>query len=270
MGELDNRLINIEKCLSSLTAFMEKGNMSFPSCITSNNEPSEILDGEQVGDALEPPADGHVVRCQSDGSYQYHGPCTLFALCKDFQDLFDNEHTRNAAIEGLLGDGDSLHAKRERELNWLLTTMCSSAIANEPFEANLDARLISLPPKPFLVMSCSSFFQQDDPVVDVFCKTTFWQNVHRVYSKPLTPADEPWALCFSVIILLVLGAGQADTKSSDMITGSQFMMPLIQTIRYAVACPTLFMTPRLINVQALALLVIINFDFLLVLLRISY
>lgn len=121
-----------------------------------------------------------------------------------------------------------------------------------------------LPPKPFLLMSCPLFFQQQDTIVDVFNQALFWKNVHRVYSRPLAQTDSPWAVCFTVIILLVLGQDQHILMTSDPVMRSQLVGPLITSIRRSSTSIKLLMAPKLINIQALILLVscIIAFSFL--------
>lgn len=108
---------------------------------------------------------------------------------------------------------------------------------------------ICLPPKQLLSMVLSQFFRDADYTTDIFVQTNFQKQLDRVYAHPSDPANEAWAVCFNVIVLLVVGIDQT-TKSND-----PFIQPYLNALRMTVNNPRVFLGPRLVNVQALALLV---------------
>jgi hypothetical protein len=103
-------------------------------------------------------------------------------------------------------------------------------------------------------MAQTQFFQQTDYATDIFVQSCFWSNVERVYSRPFTPADEAWAICFNTIILIVLGP-ESSNQDCDSLFGSQFVRPFLLTVRSALSNPRDLMAAKIVNVQALALLV---------------
>ena len=227
---------------------------------TGSHEPTNFLEEQLFANenkkqkrrrqSLHQPADAYAV------GDRYHEPCTLLALCNELRDL-NLETQRSNAMPSANAHAFGDDMTRKETANGLLTTLCSMVSTEEHLDLNHEPNnnpAILLPPKQFLVMACAPFFQQEDPAIDLFCESTFWANVDRIYSKPFTSADDAWALCFNNIILLVLGAGQPGF-GSDAVMGSQFAMPFISTMRCALSFPKVLIAPKLINVQALALLV---------------
>ncbi|KAL2012342.1 hypothetical protein VTN00DRAFT_5060 [Thermoascus crustaceus] len=131
--------------------------------------------------------------------------------------------------------------------------MCLEAGIEESFDLPTDHINIRLPPKQFLLMVESQFFDQADYMTDIFVRSSFWSNVDRIYSRALRPADDAWAICFSTIILLVLGS-ECFARGNDQVLGSQFLEPFLSTIPAALSNSHILLAPKLINVQALALL----------------
>jgi len=132
--------------------------------------------------------------------------------------------------------------------------MCFEAGIEDSFNLQSDHVTIRLPPKQFLLTIQTQYFQQADYTTDIFVQSCFWSNVERIYSRPFTPADEPWAICLNTIILLVLGS-ESIAEGNDPLAGSQFAQPFLLTIRTALSNPRVLMAPKLVNIQALALLV---------------
>jgi hypothetical protein len=198
-----------------------------------------------------PPTDRHIIRSPGDLTDRYHGPATIFALCSQFSDTV--LHDQNP-------DGENTQYSPERSqtmeaLKDTLTRMCLEASLEEPFDINsTNSASIRLPPKQFLLMVQAQFFQHADHHQDLFVQSHFCAVVEEIYSRPFTPSDEPWAITFNTIILLVLGS-EMSSQSSDPLIRSQFAMPFLSTVRTALSNPNLLMAPRLINCQTLALLV---------------
>ena len=254
-----------------MTGQIEKGNERLSGGITpESGSPSSFSDEELPENFFPKPIDRHIVRSQDDLSDRYHGPCTLLALCNEFRDLVvgtqgqGSQTSENNEVGLGVDDGeraslsDAASSRKERS-NALLMTMCMSVSIEEPINLHPDNTPICLPPKQFVVMAHTTFFQQEDPTVDVFCQANFLRHVDRIYRRYLSPDDDAWALCFNIIILLVLGAEQSGS-GNDPMGGSQFALPFLSTIRRTMNNLKLLMAPKLINVQALALLVCLSLD----------
>lgn len=136
----------------------------------------------------------------------------------------------------------------------LLEHICLEAGVEESNDLQADPTPIRLPPKQFLLVAQARFFQQIDYATDLFVHPCFWSNVERVYSRPLTPADEAWAICFNSIVLIVLGPESLNQHSDPQIA-AQFFRPYLLTILSAVSNSRVLMVAKIVNVQALALLV---------------
>jgi hypothetical protein len=258
---LEDRLSNIEGKLSSLTALLQTVGSQRP-CIdvaTDGESPISILVGDQLHDDSPslPPTDRHIVRGQGDSIDRYHGPCTLFALCNEFRNAVLSEQQRHSSPstedEAQQSRGEDKPTKSDA-LNDVLTRMCLDAGNEESFNLQSESRPIRLPPKQFLLIVQTYFFQWVGYETDVFVQSYFWSNAERIYSRPLTPADEVWVVCFNTIILLVLGSF-GSTQGNDSLVGSQFALHFLLTVRTALNDPRVLMAPKLINVQTLALLV---------------
>ncbi len=267
---LEARLANIEKELSRLATTLRSIsrqlpennyrantsaniNASWSEIWASASESIDLVDKDVQSYRL----NRHVVPSQ-DTTERYHGPCTLLSLCKEFQSSVERMQKSKLANENDHPGGES---RLVEKCNNLLSELCTSVGAEEALDVNHNNLQVFLPPKQFLLMACSTFFQLDDPAVDIFCQSSFWPNVDKIYSKPYTQADHAWALCFNTIILLALDAEQPENGgniSSDSVIGSQFAIPFISTIRLALACPEILLFPKLINIQALSLLVSIH------------
>lgn len=210
-----------------------------------------------------PPAHRHILRCSSSLTDRYHGPCTLFALCNEFSDNLLSAQLEKPSNPPKAGCPRKKKQKPntpavEDAVKDILGHICLAAGTEEPVDLQSDLIPIRLPPKQFLLMAQTQFFQQADYATDIFMPSHFCSNVERVYSRPLTPIDEAWAICFNTIILLVLGP-ESSTQDCDSLIGSQFIRPFLMTVRSALSNPRVLMAAKIINVQALALLVSIPY-----------
>ena len=252
---------NIEGELLHLTALLKRGAGQRPFIDTATEEESPInflADDQETKDSSTlPPRDRHIVRSQGDFIDRYHGPGTLFALCKEFSDTTLSEQWTQSPP---LAKNETQQSKKQdrpaknEAVKDLLARMCLEAGIEASFELQSDHTPVRLSPKQFFLMVQTQFFQQADYATDIFVQTCFRSNVERIYSRPFTPADEAWAICFNIIILLVLGS-EVSTQDNDPLVGSQFARPFLLTVRTALSNPRVLMAPKLINVQALALLV---------------
>ena len=200
-----------------------------------------------------PPTDRHIVRNWSNLSDRYHGPCTLLALCNEFRSTLLSMQSVQAP-----SSAESEYQRHRRHnspvindaAKDLLELICREAGIEECFDLQGDPTPIRLPPKQLLLIAQTRFFQQADYATDLFIQSCFQSNVERVYNEPLAPHDEAWAICFNMMIVLVLGPGSLNEN-----VGSQFVRPYLMIVHSALSNPRILMATRIVNVQALALLV---------------
>ena len=187
----------------------------------------------------------------------YHGPCTLLALCNEFCNTLssaqDTQSVNAAQDKSQMDERSALPAITNRAKD-LLDRIRIEAGTNESLDLETDHIPIRLPPKQFLLMAQTQFFQQADYGMDIFVQSKFSSNVESVYNRPFTPADEAWAICFNTIILLVLGP-ESPNNGGDSLISSQFVRPFLMTVRSALNNPRTLMAAKIVNVQALVLLV---------------
>lgn len=204
-----------------------------------------------------PPTDRHVIRNWSNHTDRYHGPCTLFALCNEFCNALLSVGTMrapgSAEDESQRGTRHNRPAIDDAAKN-LLEQLCLEAGVEEFVDLQADPTPIQLPPKQVLLVAQEKFFQQADYATDLFAHSCFRSNVKRVYSRPLTTADEAWAICFNAIVLIILGP-ESLNQNSDPQIAAQFFRPYLLTILSAVSNSRVLMVAKIVNVQALALLV---------------
>ncbi|EWY96660.1 hypothetical protein FOYG_05287 [Fusarium oxysporum NRRL 32931] len=231
---LEGQLHSIQNDLSDLTSLVKGG-----SSVRSLSLPAEewIPENHSGTDSTSTPhINRHIVRNTLQSLDRYHGPCSLYALCKEFSDDPSFCVSEN--------NGSGQNAVSEHMMQEMLNEASS-----EPHLDMLSHPVgICLPPRQFLNLVIGPFFKNVDYATDVFVRSNFQPHVDRIYSQPIGPADEGWAVCFNVIVLLGI-------KKEPTIQGnSHFVQTLLQTLKMTVNNPRVFLTPRLVNVQALALL----------------
>ena len=261
VGSLEDRLSNIEAEISSMNTLLKfngKQRLSIETvteedCSGAISTHNPLLEESPYL----PSIDRHTIRRSSSLTDRYHGPCTLVGLCHEFSDgllplqpmqtlpaVTDEPQPTNRHPRPVVND----------LTKFLLDRICLEAEVEDSVDLYADPKPIRLPPKQSLLMIQAPFFQQADHATDLFVQSSFWSNVERVYSRPFTPADEAWAICFNTIILLTIGP-EVSRQNNDIQIGSQFVRPFLSTVRSLPHNPRVFMAAKLVNVQALALLV---------------
>ncbi|KAL9080010.1 MAG: hypothetical protein Q9157_001155 [Trypethelium eluteriae] len=237
--DIQDRLITMQGELSSLTAMFKESNIGERRKLDVEGESASVdrvpnnFD-DKVPLTTPPTTPGHVVRDGDTLIERYHGPWTPVALCRDFAaDLSSHVGNHVEVVGGLLN-------------KMLLDTGTDNSL---DFGSRLGQQdTICLPPRQFLSVMLDSFLKQADYATDIFSRESVYEAVERVYKDPSSPTSEPWALCFNLIILLTLGA-EHPVHSDD-----PFVRPILQAAHVAARKPSFFMSQRLVNVQALALL----------------
>lgn len=233
--DIQSRLRLVQDELATLTAMFKNSRIAdgYPINMAPMADGSSDVGGRDSD--LDPSTDGHLVRDDGTSLEKYHGPWTLLALCRDFG-LDLTSHFGHDSVPGKLVGQMWLDAGND--------------IRRGLSKADSSGRdAISLPSRQFLSVVLDSFFSQEDPSTDIFVRSTFQKAMERAYSEPSDPASEAWAVCFNLIILLVIGAEQGIGKQPD-----PFIQPLLQAAHAATQKPTIFLSLRLVNVQALSLL----------------
>ena len=261
VGGLEDRLSNIEAELSSMNNFLRtNGNQRTTpeTAIEAERSSENSADNPLCEDNLcLSPIDRHLVRSTLSLTDRYHGPCTLLAFCNDFRDTLlsvELVETPNSTPNVSPQNRKHIRPTIDVAAKGMLDRICLEVGTEESVDLQANFDPIRLPPKQFLMMAQTQFFQQADYETDIFVQSCFLTNVERVYSRPFTPADEAWAICFNTIILLVLGP-ENSTQSCDTLNGSQFVRPFLLTVRSALSNPRALLVAKIVNVQTLALLV---------------
>ena len=258
VGSLDSRLGNIEAEILRITKLHGNGHPSLASGNTSSREsPTDSPFHQNSDDEDIPPhpllTTPQIVR--SDTTDRDYGSDTLYAWCTAFTDFVLAER-RSRTPSRFPSSGQSLDHVVDDETDVLgqhFRQLFLCAETQDILHIDTGDSQILLPPKQFLLMLHPRFSQQHDWNTDLFVQPRFWSNVERVYTHYSPPLDEPWAVVFNTIILLSLST-EAPMHSHENLTGSQFAQPFFSTIRAAFKRFHLLLAPRLINVQALALL----------------
>ena len=233
---MQDRLIMMQGDLSWLTTTLNKSDVHRRPELTSAEVPSSPYTGET---AATPLTAGHVVRDDGTQTERYYGPWTLVALCHDFEtDLASH----------LSGPNDMPVRSLARQM-LVDSTRTEDNILDLWIKPDEPDVAIHLPPRQLLSAMLKSFLKQADYNTDIFCHQTVYEAVERVYKEPSSPTSEPWALCFNLIILLILGAEQPLHREDP------FVRPILEAAYATARKPSFSKSPRLVNVQALALFV---------------
>lgn len=248
VDRVQDRLSTMESHLTRLTGTIDRSvdRDDPPSAISSQQASPAPRSGDEDDDdsSLESSSlhmvnssDLHVFRNQADMVDRYHGPSSLFVLCNNFR--LNNLNARNATEPG-------------SALQEMLQTLCKIAGSTEPFPSYNDQSLVHLLPKQQAIAAINHFFQHIDYATDIFVQKNLLANLERIYSQPIKPKDEAWAICFKTIVLLVLGREiSAQARSALFGDFARSFLPSSAVLINS----RLLTVPRLINVQTLILLV---------------
>jgi hypothetical protein len=179
--ELDERLQGIEKALLGLSSNIQmiESRLSLwnHGKDINVNVSSELM--QQTTDAvahLESSArqqlDGYLARLKKPSSFEPNTtPDSIFDLSTSCEKLRRNimSISRN---KPWLND----------HLEPLLNKLSLVGKAEELFMIHESSCPLQLPPRQLLTMACLPFFQSQEFSTDVFCQSSFWNNVDRIYS----------------------------------------------------------------------------------------
>lgn len=241
--EVNDRLNMVQAQLSALTSMLEAsksvgtGSRSSPTNDPSINPKPDShrrascpnLLNRDPGDRIVP--GGFVIREEGTLNERYYGPWTLDHECRNFcHGISSNDsvvpsllHRFQRALESTPVDLPSPKARQGQNTERLL-------------------------PKVFHSVMVEHFVDQADFCTDIFLRTSLATALDTVYSDSRDPLREAWAVCLDLIFLFVLGAEQP-------LRAADHTQPLFDAVDSAISKQQLFMAPRLVAVQTLALLV---------------
>lgn len=232
----------VQAQLSALTSMLESSKATVPRSLPQKDAPNSIrpehnrrascptLPDNDLGDRV--PPGGFVIREEGTLNERYYGPWTLDAECRDF-----NRDVSSSSISTM----PDLVQGFQRALESTPVDLPSPPIR----QGQNSERLL---PKVFLSVMVEHFVSQADFCTDIFLRKTLESAVDRAYSDSRDAHHEPWAVCLDLIFLFVLGAEQP-------LRAADHTQPLFDAVDSAISKQQLFMAPRLIAVQTLALLV---------------
>lgn len=203
------------------------------------------------------PMKNHIFRDQASHTDCYHGASSLFSLCKEISNFLLTEAGIEPDILTKCVRGSPIAQSRvspKESMEDALGRMCLNAGLDEFCESQMDYVPVNPPPKQFLLMVILQFFEQVDYATDIFNQSSFMRHVERIYSQQFSPCDEVWAICFNAIILLVWGSENSSQAGGPFVR-SQLVQPSLLAVRSALGNSRVLMVPKLVNVQALAILV---------------
>jgi hypothetical protein len=167
-------------------------------------------------------------------------------VARDLPGLCEELRSSNTLVSGSIS-GISQTLLLKESVTKLLDELYRVGSTENPICIEPHDSPIHLPPRELLAMA---FFQSEDTPVDLFQHSVFWTNVERIYSSTFSDRDTAWAVSFCLIILLGLCSQQGENGLS-----TDFSKPYRSTVIRSLGSTTLFLTPKLINLQTLALLV---------------
>ena len=241
---MQDRLITMQGELSWLTETLKRSNISERLGSESGRRsrlasPASSSPSHEADIASTSITAGHIVHDDETQTERYYGPWTLVAQCRDF----------GTDLTPLVKSGE------EGFVAGLVNRMILDTTRSDDDDFDFGSKVgqmdssICLPPRQLLSGVLDNFLKQADYSTDIFCHSTIYEAVERVYKEPSSPTSEAWTLCFNLIILLTIGAER------PVHSGDPLVRPMLQEAYDIVGKTSFFMSPRLVNIQALALYV---------------
>ena len=190
----------------------------------------------------------------NDGRQSYHGPTSLFSLFKDSQNGLDER------LKAQLNNGPKRKSSPDDDMVTHLIEsyriIYTSLALEHPNEMSNDGLPLGLPPRAALEALFEPFFILLNPVLPIFRKETTTASKQLNYAAPEGLAQTAWVLAFTCIIIQILSVrppqtGDPNIAKHDGSTLAELLKPFLVNSRRALLRMDTFMTPRLINVQAL-------------------
>lgn len=250
VSELEERLSGMERALYHLVDKLEDSKPKNRSSMGSYRRPRPIS-GSSSSDGTDSTDSSTTRQLKNSNTVQRSSydhlalsprGCSLVSLCEQLRDVVSEtciEHNAN----------NVLPAGGKLSVDACVCQLFDRFNSLRNLEIFNDGSLVDLPPRSLLAMACIPFLQSKDLATDLFDQEVFRQNVERIYGSPYRSEDAAWAICFNLIILLGFGVDQSSRASGD------FLKPFLLNATRAYFSMGLMLTPKLIDVQALSLLV---------------
>ena len=199
--------------------------------------------------------------------------------------LINEQHYGTSSLASLFGDIDSLlGAISDKEIDHVngqsgarpssagaalqrvsaLQNTTKSMVSHDSLDLSGENLPLVLPPKGLLEATLNFYFDQVNPMLPVFQRHSFCENVQRSYEIPSHQIDEAWILCINNIILQTLNTESLDFFNKPDDTGNvihgeatetELLKSLAINFRRGLGKLTSLLEPKLVNVQALITMV---------------
>lgn len=231
---------------------------------------------EADGEAHHPSPDGvGFVTAYPAGGQRFHGPTSLLSFVVDFDGIVDRAFTSNMSLKVTLSSQACIQdtTSRLRMMTlWDQFRLHKSQIYHQVLEVfaqsqspdlSHDGSPLVMPSRDMLERVTQGYFKHINPVTPVIGQAHLAEAIGRCYAgdhntTPLT-VDPAWVVMFNYVVIRCL-AGQympleRRVEKMDFAFATQLERPFVANIRRALGCLDHFMSPKLINVQALTSLV---------------
>lgn len=124
--------------------------------------------------------------------------------------------------------------------------------------AKVAHKAVELPQRSLLEDVLDSYFDKASLETPIFTKAKLLGSIEEQYQLEASKVDESWALCFNCIILQSVGSKSklvSHGSNSRSVSNDSLQASILETLKFVVLNPDAFAQHRLINVQALLLLV---------------
>jgi hypothetical protein len=249
MAKIEERLGDIEGSLSALAERLTQDDHEtvYPaeSAILSGSQPPQSDSSQGSGGCASDSLQHCIFRNHKSQIDRYYGPGALPTLCREFQATISTPPTSSAS---------SRHRETlEQHLGRIIQEAGDQGAGLGRSTGPMPLRL---PAKQLFLLVQSQFFQRCRWAMNVFAAGLFRARVEQLYTRPLTIDDTPWVLSLHLITFLVLGLEQEEPGRQ---LDARIHISNIFGWGVSWSEKSSMLVPRLIDVQALALLVSLFF-----------
>ena len=280
LSNIDGTTSQLAKRLDELTALVSASADS-TSTPTGTSTPKRMdfsfLQDNEFDDptaALEEPLDaeaeaGHVVVVDDRGAERFYGPFSTYALFVSVQKAVENFLSRHASPKASpnsrRGSSTSYSCPSPTQVQSIIASIRRkykrSAQPPHRLEEALEAdgQPLQLPPRPLLEASLEYYFDPGYLKLHVFQRDTISKAIEEQYAQGDRNPDSAWVSCFNSLIVLSLNCKSKLVRNWRALThhsnDDELLATLMVNSKRALSMIEHFAEPRLVNLQALLLLV---------------
>ena len=189
----------------------------------------------------------------------HYGTSSLASLFNEIQGLIDTRLTDKKDSVSANGSTSPLDSLQECQL--ALRNIAKTLIYHDSLDVPGEDLPPTLPPREVLEAKVESYFSQANSILPIFRKSAFCENIQRIYTAATD--DIAWIICFNNIILQTLSADtiqHVDESDDSHVTQrnsseKELLQPLLVNYRRGLKRIDRLLEPKLVNVQALLLMV---------------